>query len=346
MKLRYMLCLLLLTFLGNYAAGQDKQENVKLTDERRQKIEFGSFNIFVTKGETDENDVSTVTIEIENLDETQTIVIFKQAYPEKELKKYTPAIYLDKGIPGVKGWREIETFKEAKSDLFIEPSDTKQLVRLQIKGGEKRVCRIPLYIATYKNRKQSKLLLMQKVEKELLIEVQLKPDEDYVRLEKECQSIALEISNQSFCTNSRHRPSLKNQEAPFREKITKLKAEIDEMLSQWFSTSKRYKQYTVLKERLDSIDFSKYERDCGKHTVRSVATAKCKYCDLSPKQICEKLDYYYRKIYRSSNRKAEKAAVIADVNLLYDCKRHHSSAWKSSSYRERIEDYYTRICSF
>lgn len=357
-KIILFISLFFLAVMGTYA---DEQQRVKLDDEhKREQIRFCNCNIFVTKLESDDDGNSKVTVEIENLDETYVIILFGHAYPEKKLKRLSPSITFDKIFPGTKGHRDIETYRESRRDvIFIEPSEKSMLPEITVKNGDVQLCRLPLYIAKYRDKKllgastgKNKILLIEKQILELEIEVGIKPDKDFLRLEGEYNALVEEISKQTFCTNSKHKPSLEEQEAEYKDKVAKLKTEIDEIVTRhnWYTSDKGYQRYNALKEKLDIIDFVAYEKDCGKHSIPPT-DHKCKYCNLSLQQIYNKLDDYFMKIRNSNDRKATKESVMTDVNLLYRCCTHprcrkHANLWKSSDFRSKIEDRYKRISNF
>lgn len=350
----------LLTFLTFFlfvaiAIDADEQKSVKLDDGHiREQIRLGFCNIFVTKIGSDDDGNAKVSIEVENLDETNIIILFGHAYPERELKKLSPSITYDKNFPGTKGLRNIDTYRNIRNVIFVEPSEKSMLPEIQVKDGEIQLCRLPLYIAQYKDKKflganigRNKLLLMEKQILELELQVEARPDEDLIRLEKDVNMLIEELTKISFCNHPKHKPSLEKQETPYKERILKINSEIDDIVTRhkWSSSDRGYKMYSELKQKIDSIDFKSYEKDCGKHRRSIIPTEGCKYCNLSPQQIFHKLDDYYKKIYSSSNRKATKESVISDVNLLYGC-RKHSASWKKSAYNARITDRYNRINNF
>lgn len=344
-------------FLAALSTFADEQRKIKLDDgHTKEQVRLGYCNVFVTRADIDDDGNAKVTVEIENLDESNVIILFGHAYPEKELKKLSPSITFDKNFPGTKGQRNIDTYKEARNVLFIEPSEKIMLPEISVRSAETQLCRLPLYIAKYKDKKflgtttrTNKMLLLEKQILELEIEVEVKPDEDFIRLEKECNDLIEDISKQTFCTNSKHKPSLERQEAPYKEKIGKIKSEIDEIISRhnWYTSDRGYQRYNGIKQKLDAINFSSYEGDCGKKHGgnKPTPTPGCKYCKLTPQQIYHKLDDYYKKIYSSNNRKAAKDAVMSDVNLLYSCGKH-SPVWKNSDYKSKIIDRYNRINNF
>lgn len=344
-------------FLAALSTFADEQRKIKLDDgHTKEQVRLGYCNVFVTRADIDDDGNAKVTVEIENLDESNVIILFGHAYPEKELKKLSPSITFDKNFPGTKGQRNIDTYKEARNVLFIEPSEKIMLPEISVRSAETQLCRLPLYIAKYKDKKflgtttrTNKMLLLEKQILELEIEVEVKPDEDFIRLEKECNDLIEDVSKQTFCTNSKHKPSLERQEAPYKEKIGKIKSEIDEIISRhnWYTSDRGYQRYNGIKQKLDAINFSSYEGDCGKKHGgnKPTPTPGCKYCKLTPQQIYHKLDDYYKKIYSSNNRKAAKDAVMSDVNLLYSCGKH-SPVWKNSDYKSKIIDRYNRINNF
>ncbi len=348
--------------IGSYA---DEQQRVKLDDEHtEEQVHLEYCNVFVTKVDSDDDGNAKVTVKIENLTETFVIILFGHAYPEKDLKKLLPSIKFDKRFNGTKGHRDIDAYREGRNEIFIEPAEKKILPEIQVKSGEIKTCRFPLYIAKYRDKNflsasngRNKMLLIEKQIFELEIEVEVKPDEDYLRLESECDSLIGEISKQTFCNHPKHKTSLESQEAPYKTRIDKIRTEIDEIVNRhnWYTSDRGYQRYNALKQKLDAIDFTAYEGDCGNSRNHRSNPPRirhsCKYCNSSLQQIYHKLDDYYKKIYNSSNRKATKESVMADVNLLYKCCTDgncskHASSWNSSEYKSKITDRYNRISNF
>lgn len=330
------------------------KDRVKLGDGHSEELKrLGNCNFSVKMGDTDDDGNTKVTIEIENLDKSKVIILFGHAYPEKGLKKLSPSIKFDKKFPGTKGQRDIDTYRQTTRDVIrIEPS-MKFLQEIQVKGEKVADCRFPLYIAKYKGKSEKKMLLLEKKIIELTIEVEIKPDEDLVRLDQESNDLIDEISKQTFCTNPKHKVSLEKQKAPYEEKIARIKSEIDSIVwKKWYDSDKMAQKYNNIKQNLNAVDFSRYEGDCGNLKNHNTSTRRhsCKYCNLSLQQIYHKLDDYYKKIYNSGNRKATKDAVMTDVNLLYrcctdtNCTKH--SSWNNSEYKVKITDRYNRICNF
>ena len=340
---------LTLFLLATIVSFADEQKKVKLDDgHTKEQVNLGYCNVFVTRTEIDDDGNAKVLVEIENLDESNLILLFGHAYPENDLKKLSPSITFDKIFPGTKGQRNIDTYRDIKHEIFIEPSEKKMLPDIIVKDAETKSCRIPLYIAKYQGKKNNKVLLLEKQILQLEIEVEVKPDEDFLRLQKESNDLIEEIAKQTFCTNSKHRPSLENQKAAYKKRIDKIKTEINDIISRhkWFAIDPGYQKYNSIKQNLDAIDFSKYEADCGKHQKvtkqKQTQPSGCKYCSLTPQQIYHKLDDYYKKIYSSNNRKETKKSLMSDVNLLYSCPKH-SPVWKQSEYKTKITERYNRI---
>ena len=351
-RLLIFMSFLFFAALGSYA---DEEISVKLNDEHtKEQVHLDYCNIFVTKVDSDDDGNAKVTVEIENINEKYVIILFGHAYPEKDLKKLSPSITFDKYFNGTKGDRDIDIYREARN-VFINPPEKSMLPEIQVKSGEVKTCRLPLYFA--KTKGKNKMLLMNREILELKIEVEVKPDEDYIRIEKECNDLIEEISKQTFCNHPKHKTSLESQEAPYKTRIGNIKKEIDDIINRrWFSndtSDKGYQRYDALRQKLDTIDFTAYEGDCGnsrnhRGTNPPRPRHSCKYCNSSLQQIYHKLDDYYKKIY---NRKATKESVMADVNLLYKCCTDgncskHASSWNSSEYKSKITDRYNRISNF
>ena len=244
----------------------------------------------------------------------------------------------------------IETFKyNNKQVSLVEPSDKFAASAFQVQVGEITSCRIPIYVAKYKGKGKKNVILLEKQVLEL--ELTVKADEDIIRLTENYQALLAELDTMVFCTNARHQ---EEQKQPYVEKIDNMKTEIEGILSSrgWAESSTNYQKYNDLKKQVEAIDLSSVPTEaCSQH--RTVARGhSCKYDSYSLQEIYHKLDDYYKKIYNSSDRKAAKAEVMADVNLLYRCCtdpncRQHAAAWRrGGDYKNRIIDRYNRINNF
>lgn len=348
-RLIFMLCLFFAA-IGGYA---DEQHIVKLgdghTSESVSLDELRDYcNVLVTVVDAEDDEDAKVTIEIENISESDVFILFGHAYAERELRKLTPSITYDKKFPGTKGKRQIDTYKESRDVHIVRPSKKILLPEINVRRGAPQSCRLPLYFAN--ERRTNKLLLMAKQILELVITVEDKTDEDFIRLEKEYTELTDTMGKLTFCTNPQHTPSLDRQEAPFKERINKMIIEIDSIIHRhnWFTSDRGKLRYDSLKQKLTEIDFVKYERDCGNHRSPLPPRHTCKYCNIPLGKIYEKLELYYMKIY---NRQVTKQEVMADVNLLYKCCvdancSKHAPLWNRSVYKDRIIKYYNRIKNF
>lgn len=349
--------LLLLSFLFTciliYA---DERKPVKLNDSHlEEQVKLNYCNIFIKKYNTEDDEKSKVIIRIENLNESYVIILFGHAYSEKQLKKLSPSISFDKYFPGTKGHRDTEPCSDGRGEIYIRPNTKAMLPEIMVKNGEVKIFRLPIYIAKYKKQDfwgtsngKNKIVMLEKETLELEIEVaaESKIDEDYIRIENNFNSLIEELNKLKFCNNPKHKPSLEEQELPYKDRIDSIKSEIDKIkeMHNWFDYDKEFKKYHALKQQLTTIDFTAHEEDCGKHKRPDTST-NCKYCNLTPQEISHKLEDYYKKIFSSNNRKETKNAVMSDVNLLYGCGKH-SSKWKNSKYKSGIEKYYRGIMQF
>ncbi len=310
-------------------------------------------NIIVSLERGSGNGICDVMIEIENLRESsENLCLFDNSYREKELKKRRPvSIRFDKYYGGSKGKRSVDPCPELSEFQIVESQLTKRLLYLSLEQNTPEVINLPIYIAKYKNKKRTKLLLLTKQELELTIMVENTSTtpviKDYTRLFNSCDSLFEELRYQTFCPNSAHTPKRATAEKPYRECIERLKEVIDDILyrDDFSANDENGRQLRELKSKLEEIDFRKYEKDCGRHDVHPVGH-KCKYCGLSLQQIYNKMNQNYTLVY--TGRK-EKNSLKGEMNILYTCCtakncRTHSGEWqKQGSLRNKIEDVYRRF---
>lgn len=339
----------------------DNQIDVKLNDDNTEKIiEFINCNLCVSKAGIDNNGNTKINIEIENRDKTNVVILFGRSYPENELKKQTPSIRFDKKSYG-KSNRNIETIKEGREVIIIEPTEKKTLQGILVEKNKKYSCILPFYVAKYKQKNfwtgsngSNKLMISRKEILELVIEVELKPDLDYERLVRECRELKDEIEKLTFCPDNNHKPSLEEQESPYRNKIANIVSEIDlivnKNLDKWYNNyqDKKIKEYDSLKQSLNSIIFN--EVDCGKHK-NPPRKHTCQYCTYSAELLFRELDNIYIKIDNCNNQKDQKKMrdkEMQNINLMFKCpvlsKKINDS--KNKNWKSKIIDRYDRINNF
>ena len=186
---------------------------------------------------------------------------------------------------------------------------------------------------------------MQKETVELEIKVELKVGEEYYQIVKECDNLLNDLKDTMFCTNAKHVPTLDEQKSGFQKRLDSLKEKIDKKLKKYsWSDDNRNTAYNKLKNKLDSIDLSKKEHDCGKHVIKPKMHS-CQYCKSTLKQISYNLDDIYQTIYNSSNKRAEKEKYKAKVNAMYKCAKRRKD-WKRSEDKSQIEEFYNKISQF
>lgn len=353
---RIILTLLTFCFVSLFALADEQKKVILSNDQNEKTVELGYCNLFARLNDSGDPESGTVTVEMENLDESKVLIVFDRAYPEKSIKKMSKALSIayDKTFGGKSKNRLIDPCSTSMEQVqLVKPSDKVKLTTVNVGGEESTTCRIPIYIAKMKGKK--KLLLLEKQVIELNIEAELKPSEEYIAMENKCSALEKEIDRQVFCTSSMHKPSLAKQKEAYATKIEALKANIDQLVAShnWKEEDGGYIRYTALKAKLNAIDLDSHEGICKRHKGggKSVGTGghTCSYCSLSLQQIFHKMDDYYKKIYSSSDRKAAKAKVIKEVNALYQCCTDptcskHASAWKSGGeYKNKITERYNRI---
>ena len=99
------------SFLTSFA---DEQKKIILnnSDHTKETIELAYCNIFVSLKDVDDN--VEITVELENIHESNTLILFERAYDEKTLKKMSPSITYDKVFGGSKGKRYIDACTELR----------------------------------------------------------------------------------------------------------------------------------------------------------------------------------------------------------------------------------------
>lgn len=337
--------LVLATSLASFA---DEQKKITLnnSDRTTETVELAYCNIFVSLKDVDDNDNAEITIELENVHESNTLILFERAYDEKTLKKMSPSITYDKVFGGSKGKRYIDVCPDIKYTNQIKSSEK---TKLFVKTGSEKTpltCKLPIYIAKNKNKSGSKMLLLAKEVIELEIQVQLKPDEEFIRITDSYKSLIREIDSETFCTNKNHRgESLKVLKSKYEGKISDLKRTIKSIIDSrgYYPSDKAYKKFMEVSGNLDKIDLdAKVVSSCPKDRKNPIPGHNCKNCNLTYEQIYKKLENYYIDIH---NGKKTKAQVMSEVESLYTCVSKNTKRSANNSIKSRITTYYNKIKS-
>ena len=333
------------TFLTSFA---DEQKKITLNnnDHTNETIELAYCNIFVSLKDVDDNDNAEIVIELENVHESNTLILFERAYDEKTLKKMSPSITYDKIFGGSKGKRYIDICPDIKYTNQIKSSEK---TKLFVKTGSEKTpltCKLPIYIAKNKNKSGSKMLLLAKEVIELEIQVQLKPDEDYISITDSYEALIKDIDSEHFCTNSYHKgKSLKSLKSKYEGKINDLKKRIKSIVEDrgYYPSDKAYKKFMEVSGKLDTISLdTKTVTSCPDDRKPKRGGHKCKNCSLSYEQIYKKLENYYIDIH---NGKRTKARVMSEVESLYTCVSKNTKRSANNGIKSRITTYYNKIKS-
>lgn len=340
----------------------DEQKDITLSDDHNSEtVTLPSLcNIFVSLAVSDEES-GKLAIAIENICDDNTLLLFGAKYGEKDLKKQRPKITYGKNFPGTKGRRMTDCCGDISRIQNVATSDKKILVSKEVSNGERQTIHLPIYIAKYKNKKRNAMELIEMFVVELNINVELKPDEDFLRLSEEVSEYIEKMESKPLCTHKRHRASLEQQKDYYQRMREGMTEQIDSILrshTNWFKGDRGYEKYDSLRTALQDIDLDSPEyitANCGKTGLHKSAPRpnkarhSCKYCSLSLAQIRHKLDDLYQKIYSSNNRAATKKAVMGEVRALYNCCtdddcRKHAAEWRrGGSNKDSIVKRYNRI---
>lgn len=332
----------------------DETRTLKLDNNGHEKetIQLSFCNIFVELQKTDEEDQYKISINLENVSEDKILYLFDVPYNEKTLKKTCNLVY-DKVFPGAKGKRVAESCDGLSESCRLLPSENKSILNFQGTEEGKKI-RLPLYIARtneekYLLVKKNKVSLAQKEVIELNIDVELKPDEEFVRLSNSTDSLINEIGRQTFCSNRNHRgTSLKTLQRTYNKSLDDLKRQTQQVLNSrhYMSTDKGYKQFVGILEKLKSVDLEsltvtscKNDRKVPKPDIQR--KHNCRYCSLSIGEIYKKMEAYYIDLH---NGKKTKGQIIGDVNELYNCAQKNKKR-STGNYMSRIAKYYNGIKS-
>lgn len=345
MKRIFFITLILVEFFLSSFADEQRKITLDNKEHSSETIALPYCNIFVSLKNLDDTDNADITIELENLHESNSILIFDRAYDEKTLKKLDPSITYDNVFGGSKGQRSIDYCSNVKFTNRIRPSEKLKLFNIAATDGSPLVCKLPIYISKDKNKSGSKILLLAKDVIELDIQVQFKPDEEYENFKKSYDSLIKEIDSETFCKNRNHKgTSFAKLKSKYEGKVDELKKKIKAGVDArgYYPQDKTYKKFMEIYDKLGEIDVeSKAVGHCprDRKPIPPDPGHHCNKCSMSYEAIYHRLENYYIDIH---NGKKSKSQVIGDVEALYTCVKKNSKRGESSI-KERISMYYNKI---
>lgn len=350
MKRIVYLFLLLMICSVHFAYG-DEIKSIRLDnkDHGEKTVSLPFCNIFVELQPGNEDGQYGVSIKMENISEDKILYLFDRSYTEKSLKKM--GLVYDKLFPGAKRKRIAEACDRlSESHRFLPSSEIRNIMNFQYNENTVR-CRLPIYIARYDEKKfvivkKTKISLAQKEVIELDIDVDIKPDEDFIRLSAAADSLINEIGRQTFCSNRHHKgSSLKTLYSIYKKSIDDLKRQVSQIISSrnYMSSDNGHKNFTAIYNRLDTINLEQLTvASCDYDKRPKLRPAhNCRFCSLSIEGIYKRLESYYIDLH---NGKKTKGQVIGDVEALYNCAQKNNKR-TTGSYMSRIAMYYNKIKS-
>lgn len=321
--MKFFFSTLLLSIVCLFASAQDEVKDIELTEGQKESvtIEFEYCKLVIYANSAHNGTGLNLTVQVENPNTTWDIYLFSRSYDIKTLKKQK--IYFDKYSGGNEN---IMTCSGCRGDeiVSISPSGSRTL---SFENVEESKLELPIYIVKNQRKKSGKIkksIILRRHVITLNIHVKHEDiaEEEYQKLSTGYEDLIDELSKKPFCPRNSHRPSLDNQEKPYKTKIQEMLDEISEIKKEnnWRERSEGYQRFKELKEKLEDIDFTKYQKWCGDCYSSSgrvshgrTTVHQCSYCNRSLSDVVRSLDRVYRKLYGG----ASKSSVMGEVNALH-----------------------------
>lgn len=303
---------------------------------------------------------ATIRVSVENITQTPplAILLFRKNKLETNLSRNKPKIEFEKKFPGRKGERAVDGCNEGFEPLFIiTPEETDTVFLLNVNTSAPYKLTMPFYIAKYKPKdllKKGKNNITYKIYEQHLFEFNIEvegwteDDPEYTAMKNKVDAFTASLNTISFCDNLKHKASLQNQQQQYINEKNKLIMEISKILdkhSEWMSIDAPSVAYNKLIEQINSIDFNKYIKDCGKHEKKHIVNPKtsshnCGNCGLTEQQIYHRLDDLFQQVYAG---KISKSSAVSKASSLYNCYQNNKARKKSGNYSGKIAERYNRI---
>lgn len=294
-----------------------------------------------------------VDISLDNTTNSQALLIFQSAHGEKVLKIDQPKVQFDKTFPGSKGNKKVFGWKDlSQPTIVVIPQTQSPLAEIEISSASPLKLEIPIYLAKYDTKKLTKKgtyntdykILTEEI---LTFNIELKgwseDDPAYMSLRDAVREYLQSLKSAAFCRNTRHEPSLMEQQKPYQEKKDSLMHVIETTLdnhTEWFAeVDAPHIAYSKLYKELQQVNLDDHNYDCGNHKIPP-KNHSCGYCSLTAQEIYHQLDdlFQLRQSGKISKAEAEKKAKV-----LYTCYQKCTKRKKDDSYGTKITNFYNRL---
>lgn len=298
-----------------------------------------------------EGNVARVAVSIDNISDTDALLVFRNQMDENILKKNTPKIEFDKSyaksesrtVQGVANLQDLQA--------ILQPADYTTLLDIDIPLAIVKELYIPIYLAKYnpndlqKGRDKTTFKIFEKKNDlfKITVTAWTENDPDYVAAKTSVDEFLDSLDRVKFCDHPKHNITLSDQQRPYiqvRDSLVEMVLE-RRKIKNIMSTDDGFESYEKLIDNLKNADFNKHVADCGEHKRDSIIhDHSCILCSLSEKDIYHSLDDLYQNM-RSG--KITKAVAVRKAKALYYCYQMYRHRKKTSFYTKKISSRYNSI---
>lgn len=340
-----------------FTAMANKELSIKLDSKDRVYSERLGFAYLTFEYLYPNGNNARVRVTVENITSNppHAILLFKNDITEQVLKKGKPKIEFEKTYPGKKGTRIVRGCRECNQYIDIIPAaETDTVFTIDVPFTSSKNFTISLYEAKYKAKdlfKKGKYNINYKIMEEHIYDVHIEvvgwseEDPTYVNTKKEIETFLSSLNDKKFCKNTKHSPSLKEQQRPYQEKKDSLIQNIKNILdshTEWMSTDAPHKAYSKLLSELENVNLNNMTYDCGEHKPKPKVHS-CSFCSLSAQDIYQRLDDLYQQLYAG---KISKEQALKTAKSLYNCYQQNKKRKKDNSYGSKISRFYNSITNY
>lgn len=349
-----------LAVIPGVAENQEIEVNLNRDNSMTQTCDLGDMgNLIVTAQPNGDQETARITIEIENTTGSYGLILFKDRYGEKELKKLKDASFYEVKTKNDAFKMGVESTDKLSRNVFID-HDEKTAIPVSglnnVKNHESVLVSLPFYSCTIERKNKNsaevkKLWLLLQRTFEVKIRVDMGPDEKYEALKAECDNLIKEISNATFCTNDKHKPKLQAQLDNFKSQADALCKRVRELAYERdiMSNNIAGTKYQALIDDISKAYNQIEPADCGKHkpTVTNTKSGRKtngsrgggKTDSPQPKYTAKECLGALQGIYKALDNgrlKGKKAQAISEAKVWYD---RVKSLSQSKQKQKAIETY-------
>lgn len=287
-------------------------------------------------------------------EEGYSLHLFKHELSKKQLKNHK--ISVAKGLSSLLNYDRTYYLDDFVEDNYkIDVDDSENIIEVSVPDTS-LTYKLPVYVSVkvkkgflFWKKTVNEIRNLENLNLEININLEKKPSEAVLRLERECEELISKINIASICNKTGNHSNGWTSKKDWESKIKQLKQSINELYvnNGLYETDTDGLYCKELNDKLDKIELT--TSNCPKHKGggTAVPTHGCKYCKMSMEEINTQIRKIYNNMRNSNNHQKIKEEHMKEVQDMYKCSTSSKrSKAQNANIRDRIKRAYEEFINY